>query len=519
MQQLCKTALSCAVVAWSAQALATTPDPYAWETPPGPTQAHGDRTPIPRGMGGVFVPALSRAGDEPDVFLVDGARILRVRTGRRVAVPPGEYVLLVGSAEPSLSEGAPVRIQEGRTTVVPVTWGGLRLDVVGPTGRPSSATLEIVDARTGASIAMAPELGADPGTRLLRPGLYRVQLPGSEGTERPDFTTVHVPAEGLVVLRVFINGRGAMVGSAVVPTRRAAPEVGPEGWRRTLVVGMDGSVAQNRSVPGTPDFAVADGSAFLAAHAGWHSGAQELALDGGLNLGVHVLQPSTGVPLPPIKSRDRLEADALYTLLLNDGVGAYASTGGETKMLPTNAVAAQDLTARFISADGSSERIRVPAGSTYPIASELSPTQFRSGTGLRLRLASARSVELSARGGLGLRGWWFGDALIPLDNPDTAEVEYVRPESFFRAGLETGARATVRLTPIATWTTDLVIFDGFDDLGRFEATIATWDNDVSLALTRAVSVHYEARFDQLLEITPAPMVQHGLYLRASWNLL
>jgi hypothetical protein len=47
----------------------------------------------------------------------------------------------------------------------------------------------------------------------------------------------------------------------------------------------------------------------------------------------------------------------------------------------------------------------------------------------------------------------------------------------------------------------------------------SWDNDVSLGITRAISVHYRANVDQIREITETPQIEQGVFLRASWNLL
>ena len=135
------------------------------------------------------------------------------------------------------------------------------------------------------------------------------------------------------------------------------------------------------------------------------------------------------------------------------------------------------------------------------------------------RLAAARDFDLSLRGGLGERTYRFRDAWIPLDDPDTDSVEYVQATDLDRLGLEAGLEVRVRLSRFATCTSDLLVFDGFRDLGRFDAAIIGWENDLSLSLTRAISLHYRVDLELIQELTPVPQLNHGAFIQASWNLL
>jgi len=496
-------------------------DPYRWDAADPATQLAQNREELPAGTGGVFVPSLSGAGDEPVVYFVSGERVLSGPVGQRVALPSGRYTVLVGSLDPSSSEGVPIRVEAGKTTLVPVSWGGLRLDLVDRRGQKTTAPLQIVDVSSGKTVSMSPEMGDEARTRLLKPGLYRIQSPGTVGVDQPDFVTVHVVEGGLAHLRVFVDGRGTIEGGGVVMSDQVSPSApsGRGGWRRALVLGADGSYSQFRATPGSPDLAFGQGSVFVNAEATYSDDRHVLEMRGIVDEGLSLVQPGSGKPLPLIKGRDTASADVLYTLLLNEGVGLYAGGGAETNLLPTDSVTAEDTTAVFIDAQGNRETVGVEAGESFRIADALAPTSARTGAGARLRLSTARDFELSVRAGVGSRHYWFGGSAIPLDDPDTSAIEHLRPDNLQRVGAEAGAQLTVRLTKFATYTTEALAFEAFQDLGAPDRLILSWDNDLSLGITRAISVHYRANFDQIREITDTPQIEQGVFLRASWNLL
>ncbi len=513
----------CALAALAFAGVATaSDDPYRWETPSGAIQLHGDRGTIPADMGAVFVPTLSAQGDEPDIYLVNGDRVYRGPTGQRVAVPPGRYVVLVGSANPKVSAGRSVDVAVGKTTLVPVNWGGLRLDIVDHKMRPANAALELLHVQTNTMIRLPLELGAEPGTRLLKPGLYRIQEPGASSDSEPAFTTVHVPVGGLVHQRVFVDNAGRVIGGGVIDADSATKPIdaaGPKGWRRSLVLGADGSYAHNQAVPGTPDFRLATGSVLLNGEASHLHEAGLVELHGTLDEGVMYLQPSTGKPLPLIKSSDKAQLDARYTLLFNDGVGFYVGGSAQTKLFDTLAVTGEDITVRVDNRNGPDETLNVGAGETYQVAKAFAPTLLSAGTGLRLRFATHPNLELAIRGGPAIRVYNFGGSWMPLDDPDTDAVEYVAPSDIRDVGLEAGASTVIRINRLVTYRGDISIFDAFDDLNARDRLIIAWDNDLSLALTSNLSIHYRARVDQIREISRTPSLSQSVSLRAAWNLL
>lgn len=496
-------------------------DPYSWASPPPSVQLLGDDSVLPAGKGAVFVPALGAAGEEPDVLFVDQDRVVKGPTGRRVVLAPGAYVALVGTGEPDQRIGVEVVVQEGKTTVVPVRWGGLRIESVSKGLKPRDDTYELVNMKSGKVIDLPREFQdsgeSRPDTWLLEPGLYRIQEKGVSSVTSPNFTTVYVPRGGLVHHRLFVDRVGSIQGGGVVPAESYEDrEVSVSPWTTKLVVGIDGSGTQTRNKPGFPDLTAAEGSAFADFEVTYTDDRSLIVFGADAEYGLMLLQPATGEPLPLIKSRDRLRADATYTLRLNDGAGVYVRGSGQTQMANTNAIATEDSEIAFRELDGTVRSEFVEAPKTYRIADAFQPLMINAGGGLQIKLSTTKQLDLSLRGGLGYRVMQFGAAYVPTDNPDTEAIEYTSLADFAEPGIEAGASATLRLTGFANYDTSFDAFTAFDGTGGIAVV---WDNTLSVRLTRAVSLNYQLNASRVPWITEQISLRQGAFVRFGLNIL
>lgn len=493
--------------------------PFEWTAPPPAVQLHGDEGVIPLGKGAVFIPSLVSSESEPPVLIVDDLGASRAPTGRRVILDPGAYVVLVGTGAPDQRVGVPIVIEEGRTTVVPARWGGLRLEVVNRKLKPRDDGFDLIHVATGERVSLPAELadGDAPTTWLLKPGLYRIQEPGSDTMTAPVFSTVFVPEGGLVHQRVFVDKTGAIRGGGVIPAAEYQNlEVRKKPWATSLIVGIDASGTQTQNMPGFPDLTTAEGSAFVDLDVSYADDRNVVKFKVQGDYGLLYLQPATGEPLPLIKSRDRLHGLASYTFRFNDGAGVYVRGGATTQMTPTYAISTEPGTIAFREADGSIRNESVRATSTTRIADAFSPMMVSTGGGLEVRLATSRSVDFALRGGVGHRLLLFSDTYVASDNPNTPAIEYTAIANYQRPGVEVGAAGTIRLTGFATYTTSL---DLFTDIDRTGGLMKTWDNQVSVRLTRAVSLNYALNAAHIPWITNRVSLRQGAFVRFGLNIL
>lgn len=497
-------------------------DPFAWTEPPPETQLARDRVEIPLGKGAVFVPSLTGPLNEPPVILVDGDEVLDIPTGERVLVDPGMYTVIVSSGSPGQGEGVAIEVAEGATTLVPVTWGALRIEVVDDKRVPHRGGYELIRADTrepyGTGFGADTLQGEALTTWLLPPGVYRIVRPGSNYRALRDFATVYVPPAGFVRYRLVLDpDTGEFQGSGVLlPGEFGSPQGRAQRWATSLVVGALGSLAQQRNVVGVNNQLTVAGSLFVDGQVAYNVGRHTASLLGQVEEGASQIRPQEGDPLPLVKTRDRLRLDGLYTYYAIPWLGPYGRATGESQAFRTDVLVTEDTELLRRSASGREYVEVVRTNDTFFVANPWQPTLLREGAGLNARFVNRRWITLNLRAGLGLRQNRYGGAWVIEDTPRTPEIEYRQVESFDQQGLESALVATARLPGWAVYATNLELFGDFQELER---PSVEWRNTLTLRLTRSLSVNYYLNLERLPQVVDTLQLEQSVLLRASWALL
>ena len=180
-------------------------NPFAWIMPPPEQQLAADETVIPVGKGAIFVPTITGPEHEPPARVVTEDEIISVSVGQRFLIDPGLYVVIVSSGTPQQGVSVAIEVVEGETTVVPVGWGALRIEVVDDHRIPHRGTYELIRADTlqpvGTGFGVDTLQGEILQSWMLPPGIYRIVRPGRSSRALRDFATVVVPESGFVRYR------------------------------------------------------------------------------------------------------------------------------------------------------------------------------------------------------------------------------------------------------------------------------------------------------------------------------
>lgn len=511
------------LLTFAAPAFAQT-DPFAWTTPPVEDQLAQDETVIPLGKGAVFVPALTDPLNEPPVILVAGDTVLDIPTGRRILVEPGQYTVIVSSGSPSQGVGQAVDVLEGETTVVPVRWGALRIEVVDEKRVPHRGSYELIRADTrepyGTGFGVDTLQGEQLMTWLLPPGVYRIVKTGANYRALRDFATVYVPESGFVRYRLVTDPQtGEFRGAGVLmPGEFGSPKNERQRWFKSLILGVDGSLVQQSNVVGFANQLLLAGSIFVDGQLSYARDDHRVTVLGQIEEGASQIRPREGDPLPFVKSRDRLRGDLLYTWYLRPSLGPYARAAAETQAFSTDVLVSEDTEVRIQRADGSVDARSLRANETLRVASAWAPTVVREGVGMNARLVNSRWVTFNWRLGFGLRQNRYDGAWVLQDVASTPTIEYTEVPSFDQQGVESTIVATARLPGWAVYATDVEMFT---DFGAFDRPTLEWRNSLILRLTRNLSFNYYANVD-LLPLDDDPdsdtvtQIEQSVLLRASW---
>lgn len=508
---------------------------YAWTQPPAEQQLSLDETPIPVGMGAVFVPSITGPEYEPPVTLVGGDDVRSLPLGERVLVPPGQYVVVVSAGTPDQGVAVSIDVVEGETALVPVKWGALRVEVTDDHRIPHRGTYEIIRADTREPVGTG--FGADTlqgeilQTWLLAPGLYRIALPGRSSRVLRDFATVDVPEAGFVRFRLVQDpDTQAFEGAGVLlPEEFAASANEGRRWFRSLVVGADGELVQSENVAGAANQRQWSVSGYLDAQVAWtkrpHRFASLLQVQEGVS---RIVQ--NGESLPLLKGTDLVRGDALYTWSRKGSTGPYGRWSVASNALPTEVLAATDTTFQVHELDGSTSTTLVPANETFRLAEAGYPTLLREGVGINTSfLRKRRSINFNYRLGYGMRQSLYDGTLSIDDDPDTDQIEYNAVDSFYEEGIESTVVASVRLPGWVVYSTDVELFADFHSFTEpWERTDSwripyppwalSWRNTLSLRITRNLSLNYYLNIDLEPQVLDKPQWEQRLLLRTSWSL-
>ena len=161
----------------------------------------------------------------------------------------------VGSAPLNQMVTIPVDVTAGNTTLVPVRWGALVVEVVDKDNIPHRGSYELIQVSDRQPYTVG--FGADTlngerlRTLLVGPGLYRIVRPGSNYRARTDFSTVVVPEGSPVYFKLVLDpDDGTLLGAGVVPPEELGIVTSSSGWNRSYSIGIGLPFSSTKNVVG-----------------------------------------------------------------------------------------------------------------------------------------------------------------------------------------------------------------------------------------------------------------------------
>lgn len=494
------------------------PDPDAWyDSHP---QLTTDTSVVPPGMAAIFLPSLGLGARAPIVTVERaGAVVAEGKPGRRLLVEPGRYTVRLGDGPDEQQVAIPVRAVVDRTTVVPVSWGALEIDVVNPSFVPFRGTYELIDMATREVVDLgfgADELlGEKPRVWVLAPGIYKLVKPGGTYRDRSDFATVRVlPGEYSRFVLVMNPDTGDFEGAGLVDE----PTGDDDGWTIDGVIGGDIALYRtDLTTAGNTEGIQLVLSGFLDLSASLHgddyrwitrldieeSHLREAARDTFVNL------------------QDRAFFHSIYIYQLVNWFGPYARVGVETALLPRQIILADGE--QLVDADGD----LITGADEVEFAGPFAPTTLLEGAGGNFQAWRSREVELGLRLGVGARQQLTRGLRVRLDTPGdpngATPAERDPPDRLvpvanrFIEGVEATAIGSARITRYVTVATE---FDALYPFDQDQPFIFSWRNQIGLRLASFASLAYRLNLLRNPTLTLVDEVQseHTVQLRFSITL-
>ena len=420
-----------------AQPGATESQLYRWIAPTAEEQLAADTTAVPSGSGAVFVPAMTNGADEPETLVFQGEkRIASGPNGKRIVLAPGSYVLRIGSSPLNQMMSVPVEVTAGNTTLVPVTWGGIIVEVVDKNNVPHRGTYELIHVadRQPYTVGFGADtlLGEKLKTILATPGLYRIVRPGANYRTRTDFSTVVIPEGSMVYFKLVQDpDDGSLLGAGVVPPNEMGIVQPGSAWTRTMTVGFGLPITGSSNVVGTANQTTIGADFTFDTYLIYDRGKNYAGIIFEVEEGFVSIDPEVSPKLPLQKTVDRVRFDTIYTRLLSPRIGPYVRFGVLTNFFESNVLVTEDTTVVKHLLDGTTTTESVPANEDFNVGNAFAPVSIREGVGVNFRLLRGRIASLDWRGGLGFRQNRFNGAFV-LDDSASGFQEVLGAGEFQR---------------------------------------------------------------------------------------
>jgi len=483
-------------------------------------QLADDTSVVPPGLGAVFLPSLELDNRAPIVRVErDRSAVADGKPGRRIILEPGRYTVRLGDGADDQQVRIAVRVVADRTTVVPVSWGALEIEVVNPSFVPFRGTYEVIDMASREVVDLgfgADELlGEQPRVWVLAPGIYKLVKPGGTYRDRSDFATVRVlPGEYSRFVLVMNPDTGDFEGAGLVDE----PVSDGVGWTVDGIIGGDIALfSTDLTTSGTTEGLQLQLSGFLDLSASLHDENYRWIT----RLDVeesHLGEPGTD---DFFSLQDRVFFHSIYIYQFVSWFGPYARVGVETAILPRQVVlddgeALQDSDGTLISGPD-----------TVRFADAFAPTTLIQGVGGNFQAWRSREVELGLRLGVGARQQLTNGLKVRLPTPGDPDAEtadardppdrLVPVADRFIEGVEATAIGSARITRYVTVTTE---FDALYPFDQQQPVIFSWRNQIGLRLASFASVTYRLNLlrNPTLTLVDEVQTEHTVQLRFSITL-
>ena len=486
-------------------------------------QLDEDITPVPAGMGALFLPSLTDSNREPLVIVLrKGSRIASARTGQRIVLPPGEYEVVVGTGPMTARARKIVEVREGVTSPVPPFFGALRVTVVDRNGSPVDAEYVVALAGAGESTTFGPfdvEGGPEyePGpTLLLKPGTYVLAL-GSDPDAAQGRISIGVSPGETMRYRLVVDDLDNLLRADLAETEVTYE---PSIWRLRWIIGADMMLGyRNETLSGFNG-----GVIMLDAFTRFEGG-----IDTQNHLAIFTLQANqsligldsqNGLSTPIQSLVNEAMAELAYTYRFERVVGPYVRGIAWTSFVPNGYYPEQDTTVTTRDEAGTVLSTEVvPKGERAAMFEALAPTIVQEGGGLSVTPVDERYVTLLMRGGMAARQTFYLDSRY-LEAVDGARVDMLRLDDRRDFGPEATVGFGVRLGHTLTYETRLEGFIPGDQIvdGAEFKPLFQWDNTLGLNLSSYASLVYDGSVHrQHVSVLPI-QTSHTLAVRLHYGI-
>jgi hypothetical protein len=478
-----------------------------------------DLTPVPVGMGALFIPSLTDPTLEPRVQVFSGAqRVALGSSGKRIVLPPGRYKVVFGQGELASRSSLDVDVLDGVTTPINAFFGAVRVTAVNPDGRPIAQRYTIStldgsrrwDSQRTSDVA---DYAATPSW-ILPPGRYVLTLGTNTESREGRFVFVVHPGE---VLRYQL----VVEDDKLLRTEFAQKQlvVEPSIFKLEWVIGADLGLDRTARQLSTFNGDALRIGAFTRARVGIDTGNNLALLTVRLDESWVGLEAGAGRGLPLQKINDELNLELLYNYRLGGILGPYVRATGRTAFFDTEIYPDAPTTLITTNSAGEQATEQLGRGDTVRLMSGFYPLILQQGGGLGLSLLNNEYIEFNMRGGVAARQARYRNGRL-ITEVDGNVVNAILLDDKNLYGAEGTAELGLHFGGVFNYMTYLDVFIPQEQIfnGAERLPVYRWGNTVTLSVGRFAAIVYDGllhRDDPQIEDL---QFRHSLSLRLQHTL-
>lgn len=447
-----------------------------------------------KGLGRIFVPAITSGANEPLYAVFQNDELIGERNmGESFFLIPGNYTVVLGSGNLDQRVRREVIVGREETVFLHPDWCALTIEVIDESRNYFKQDLQIFRVETAESYgiipAINPELGEHLQTLILPAGLYKIVRRGEDFNTYVNFSTLLLEPGSYTPYTIVINtettnfiGAGILTALSQLRQRRNWSLFGAVHGSVILTGANDESsdeIKTNLSLLGQLD------NRMLYDQFPHYYLSNNL-----LELGA---QRQEGAQFQV--TQDLLRSKNTYVYYLLKWLGGYGSLKATTHLFEKSS--RFDRTKQVILLDEPADTVRTKKVRTQPT---LFPLELKEGIGVNITPLQTFMARLSLRAGLGYWQTYNRDVYIKKsESNDFAEFDPVY--DIFQQGVNTTLISYLALLHNLSITTEIDILFPFDPDEEISLDL---ENFISIGISKNVTLEHTLR----LKSNPDPVRKH-----------
>lgn len=462
-----------------------------WVTPSPTDQIYLEGLDDQKGMGRIFVPAMTVGETEPQYAIFhDGEQIGEQNTGSSFFLLPGEYTVRLGTGTIDQRISRTVKVVAEQTVIIKPDWCALTVEIIDELRNYVKQDLQIYRIETLESYGIIPAINLELGEKLLTvivpPGLYKIVERGRDINTLENFTTLRLVPGTFTPYTIVINsqtrsftGAGILTSTSQLRQRRDFSLFGA--FHGSVILNSANDVSSEEPKTNITILTQVENRVQYDKPPHFYSSRNLLEL-GALRQQEESFQIS----------QDRLQLKNTYVYYILNWLGGYMRFETTTHLFPTYKQfdTSRDVTLRSLSGE---DELKTGVREIN-LEPSIFPLGLKEGVGVNLTPLRTFKARLNIRSGFGFRQTYNNNVYQQSVDSDTL---YTRISNSVLRGLETSIVSNLSLLRNLNITTEL---DILFPIGSETRPVIDFENIASVAVTRNLSVEYILRLNRIQDL-------------------